>query len=358
MSAALRDDPRRGPRLASAPRGDRGLGGLRWRPLGPLGSGGMGAVYEVEHVDLGRRAALKVLHEDHAGNEEHAARLRDEARALARLRHRAIPDVLDLGALADGRPFFVMQLFRGRDLRRELGRLGVVAVPTAIRWMAEVLDALEVVHDAGLVHRDVKLENLLIDDAGAPALVDFGVALDVEATLRHTGRGRLVGTPRTMSPEQHAAIDVDHRADLYAVGLCLFELVAGTGPFDVGRPTTVSMLHAHCRRSPPRVGDLAPQPIPHALEEVIARALAKSPDERFASATEMRAALLAAAARGPVRVAPASPPPGGRFPPTLESPRPGADSLRAVLAELADEPATSSTFVLSSAAARSTASGL
>src|SRR5690606_32231055 len=144
------------------------------------------------------------------------------------------------------------QLVEGRDLRRELDRCGVVAVPTAARWMSAVLDALDVVHEAGLVHRDVKLENVVVDDAGRPFLVDFGVALDVDAVLRRTGRGRVVGTPRTMSPEQHALVAVDHRADLYAVGLCLFELVVGRGPFDAGRATAATLLHAHCRRAPPR----------------------------------------------------------------------------------------------------------
>lgn len=266
----------------------------RWRPIARIGEGGMGTVWEVEHTQLGRRAALKVLHERHRGRPDLAGRLLDEARALARLRHPGVPGVLDLGELDDGRPYFVMDLVSGRNLRAEVARHGVVAVPTAVRWMAELLGVLEAVHGAALVHRDVKLDNVLLDDQGHVVLVDFGVALAVDATLRRTARGRVVGTPRTMSPEQHALADVDLRADLYAVGLCLFELIAGRGPFaDVERSAT-GIFHAHCRRPPPRLGDVAPQLVPRALEDVVARALAKSPADRFDVAGSMREALLAA----------------------------------------------------------------
>jgi serine/threonine protein kinase len=342
MSAAPRLT---GPRLASTRRSDAAFEGTRWRPVRRLGAGGMGAVWEVEHVELGRRAALKVLHPEHRAREEYADRLRDEACTLARLRHRAIPDVLDLGTLSDGRPYFVMQLVTGRDLRSELDRLGVASVPTTARWMAEVLEALQVVHDAGFVHRDVKLENVLLDPSGAASLIDFGVAVHVEAALRRTGRGRLVGTLRSMSPEQHALIDVDHRADLYAVGLCIFELLTGQGPFDAEQPTPAAMHYAHCRRTPPRLGEVAPQLVPAALEDVVTRALAKSADERFASAAEMRAALIAAATLPPrARIAAER-----LHAPTQVSPTPDAPSLRRVLGELADDPPTSSTRVLSSA---------
>jgi serine/threonine protein kinase len=148
-----------------------------------------------------------------------------------------------------------------------------------------------------------------------------------------------------MSPEQHALVSVDHRADLYAAGLCLFELIAGRGPFDGGRPTTASMLHAHCRRAPPRASAVAPQAIPGAIDEVIARSLAKSPDERFASAAEMRDALLAATTRARPACRRATP---TGFAPTLPSPRPLAAALRDALADLGDEPPTSSTWILSS----------
>lgn len=255
----------------------------------------MGTIWEVEHVELGRRAALKTTHIHQRGRADVTARLRDEARALARVRHERIPDVLDLGTLDDGRPYFVMELVRGSDLRTELTRHGVFSVPTTVRVVAGLLDALEAVHGAGLIHRDVKLENLVLGDDGRVVLIDFGLALVQGADLRHTGCGRTVGTPRCMSPEQHERASVDHRADLYAAGLCLFELVAGRGPFDDPRGSALGMHRAHCERTPPRLGDVAPQTIPAELEEVARRALAKSPEDRFDCAGSMREALLRAA---------------------------------------------------------------
>lgn len=269
----------------------------RWRVLQQIGEGGMGSIWEVEHVELGRRAALKTPHLHHRGRSDVASRLRDEARALARVRHPGIPDVLDLGVLDDGRPYFVMEHVRGSDLRTELTRHGVLSVPTAVRMVIGLLDALEAVHGASLVHRDVKLENLVMRDDGRLALIDFGLALRMDDDLRRTGRGRAVGTPRTMSPEQHARGAVDQRTDLYAVGLCLFELIAGSGPFDDARTSLLGMHRAHCERTPPRLGDVAPQLVPIDLEEVTRRALAKAPEDRFESAASMREALLQAGTR-------------------------------------------------------------
>lgn len=269
----------------------------RWRVLRPLGEGGMGAIWEVEHVELGRRAALKTPHAHRRGRPEAASRLRDEAQALARIRHPGVPDVLDLGTLDDGRPYFVMERVQGRDLRGELTRHGVLSVPTAMRLVAQLLEALEAVHGAALVHRDIKLENLILRDDGHLVLIDFGLALRVNDPLGRTGRGRAVGTPRSMSPEQHERGSVDHRADLYAAGLCLFELIAGRGPFDHLRSNVASMHHAHCERTPPLLGDVAPQLVPPRLDELTRRALAKSPEDRFRHAGEMRAALRAVEAR-------------------------------------------------------------
>jgi len=264
--------------------------------IGQLGEGGMGTIWEVEHVELGRRAALKTPHAHHRGRADAAGRLRDEARALARIRHASVPDVLDLGTLEDGRPYFVMEHIRGSDLRSELTKHGVLSVPTAVRAVVGLLDALEAAHGAGIVHRDVKLENLVMRDDGRLVLIDFGLALGLDDQLRRTGCGRAVGTPRCMSPEQHARGSVDQRTDLYAAGLCLFELVAGVGPFDDSRASLVGMHRAHCERTPPRLGDVAPQVVPLELEEVTRRALAKAPEDRFESAASMRDALLRAGA--------------------------------------------------------------
>ncbi len=296
----------------------------------------MGVIWEVEHVELGRRAALKTPHAHRRGRPECASRLRDEAQALARIRHPGVPDVLDLGTLDDGRPYFVMERVQGSDLRAELTRHGVLALPTAIRLIGQLLEALEAVHGAALVHRDIKLENLILRDDGRLVLVDFGLVLRADDPLGRTGSGRAVGTPRSMSPEQHERGSVDHRADLYAVGLCLFELVAGRGPFDDLRSNLASMYRAHRERTPPMLGDVAPQLVPPRLDALTRRALAKAPEDRFEHAGQMRAALLAIEARprAPwwrseepwLAETQLSPAPPRRLPPLLELPVPWEDS--------------------------------
>ncbi|WP_437503990.1 serine/threonine-protein kinase [Sorangium sp. So ce1099] len=256
-----------------------------------LGQGGMGEVYEVEHLELGRRFAVKLLHRCHAGRLDLSARMRAEARSIARLRHRSLPEVFDLGATEGGRPYFAMELLEGRDLRAELARLGVVAVPTALGLVLQALSALSLAHAAGIVHRDLKLENLFLCDDGTLKVLDFGVAKLLHDGASLTAPDAVVGTPRTMSPEQCAAQPIDPRADIYAMGLVLYELVAGRGPFDELRGQRDALRLAHCEREPPPPSRLAPQPISAALERLILRAIAKAPEHRFQTAADMEAAV-------------------------------------------------------------------
>ncbi|WP_438005816.1 serine/threonine-protein kinase [Sorangium sp. So ce321] len=256
-----------------------------------LGQGGMGEVYEVEHLELGRRFAVKLLHRCHAGRLDLSARMRAEARSIARLRHRSLPEVFDLGATEGGRPYFAMELLEGRDLRTELARLGVVAVPTALGLVLQALSALSLAHAAGIVHRDLKLENLFLCDDGTLKVLDFGVAKLLHDGASLTAPDAVIGTPRTMSPEQCAAQPIDPRADIYAMGLVLYELVAGRGPFDELRGRRDALRLAHCEREPPPPSRLAPQLIPAALERLILRALAKAPEHRFQTAADMEAAV-------------------------------------------------------------------
>ncbi|XYI04211.1 serine/threonine-protein kinase [Sorangium sp. So ce1128] len=256
-----------------------------------LGQGGMGEVYEVEHLELGRRFAVKLLHRSHAGRLDLSARMRAEARSIARLRHRSLPEVFDLGATEGGRPYFAMELLEGRDLRTELARLGVVAVPTALGLVLQALSALSLAHAAGIVHRDLKLENLFLCDDGTLKVLDFGVAKLLHDGVSLTAPDAVIGTPRMMSPEQCAAQPIDPRADIYAMGLVLYELVAGRGPFDELRGRRDALRLAHCEREPPPPSRLAPQPIPAALERLILRAIAKAPEHRFQTAADMEAAV-------------------------------------------------------------------
>ena len=258
-----------------------------------IGQGGMGEVYEAEHRHLRRTCVLKVLHRCHRGRADLAARMRDEARSLAMLRHPNLVDVFDLGTTPDGRPFFVMELLRGRDLRAELLTRRVMEVRTALALIAQALEGLQFVHSAGIVHRDVKLENLFLCEDGALKLLDFGIAKVMGSAVGHTERGVAVGTPRSMAPEQCVLGQVDARADIYAAGLALFELIAGEGPFDELRGNAEALRFAHCARTPPPPSQLAPQPIDAAVDAVVLRAIAKSPADRFQSAREMSAALRA-----------------------------------------------------------------
>jgi serine/threonine protein kinase len=256
--------------------------------VGPLGCGGMGEVYEVEHAALGRHFAVKLLHRSHLRRPDLAVRMREEARTLAALRHRNLVEVFDLGSTRDGRVYFAMEMLAGQDLRRELRRLGVLSVPAALDLVAQALDGLEVVHRAGVIHRDIKLENLFLCADGSLKILDFGIAK--RGGFSVTGHG-VLGTARSMAPEQHASGMVDARTDIYGMGLVLYELVAGRGPFDELRGRDHAMRYAHCERRPPPPSTFAPQEVPRLVEEAILKAIAKRPEQRFQSAAEMAAVL-------------------------------------------------------------------
>ncbi len=273
------------------------LAGTRWLVRRLLGQGGMGEVYEVEHADLGRRAAVKVLHAKHQGRADLVARLRAEARLAATFAHPNLVEAFDLGTLADGRPWFVMPLLRGRDLRAELRRRGPAPAHVAATIATGALLGLEAAHQAGVVHRDVKLENLFLETHGNVRVVDFGVAKRVSAddARSHVGyvssTGASAGTPRSMAPEQCSGGPVDARADVYAMGLVMHELLTGRGPFDEVRANDHALRYAHTTRPPAPPSRSAPFPVPAGLDGIVLRALAKEPAHRFASASAMAAAL-------------------------------------------------------------------
>ncbi|MDC0740095.1 serine/threonine-protein kinase [Polyangium mundeleinium] len=279
-------------RSAPLRRGERAPG-TPWIVVRPLGKGGVGEVFEVEHVLLGRRAALKVLLPANAERHGLAERIADEGRILARVRHDNLVEVLDLGLLSDdGRPYLVLELLEGRDLRAELGRIGVLSVPTTLALASQILGGLGALHRAGFVHRDIKLENLFLCDDGRAKILDLGAAEPAAGGEGPGARGASLGTPRTMAPEQFAGKPVDGRADLYALGLVLYELVAGRGPFDDIKGID-ALRFAHLDRTPPPPSRFAPQPIPAALDTWLLRALEKDPDDRFTSAEAMAAEIPA-----------------------------------------------------------------
>jgi eukaryotic-like serine/threonine-protein kinase len=303
--------------MAEAALEGRVLGG-RYRLKRLLAVGGMGAVWAAEDAVLGREVAVKVLGEALAGDRRAALRLRREARAAGRLAHPGIARVLDLREDDAGRPYLVMELLHGESLAARLARAGPLAPAEAVRVVATAADALEVAHRAGIVHRDVKPGNVFVTSGGDVKLLDFGIASAAnEAAL--TG-GDLLGTAAYLAPERMLGHDATPAADVYALGVLLYELLAGRPPFAGDTGTALAMAHVHARPAP--LGTVAPDKVPPALAAACERALAKDPAARPPSA-----AALAALLRSTVAPAPAHPQPaaaGAPIPAYLPAPALGA----------------------------------
>jgi eukaryotic-like serine/threonine-protein kinase len=282
-----------------APARDRRLGG-RYRLGELLATGGMGEVWAAEDLVLDRRVAVKLLGGAFAGDGRAAERLRREARAAARLGHPGIARVLDLGE-QDGRPYLVMELLRGESLAARLARAGPLAPAAAASVVATVADALEAAHRAGIVHRDVKPGNVFLTADGAVKVLDFGIASAAgEAAL--TGGG-LLGTPAYLAPERVLGERATPAADIYALGVLLYELLAGRRPFEADSDIELAMAHVNAQPAP--LGLVAPS-APRFLVAACEAAMAKDPAARVPSAAAF-AELLRAPAVGPTTTLPGPP---------------------------------------------------
>jgi serine/threonine-protein kinase len=257
----------------------------RYRVLRKLGTGGMANVYLAEDQELGRRVAIKVLDERHASDEQFVERFRREAKAAAALSHPNIVSIFDRGE-TDGTYYIAMEYLEGPNLK-ELVRQGTPSIRTAITYTREILAALRTAHRRGLVHRDIKPHNVLVDGEGRLKVTDFGIARST-ASHQMTEAGSIIGTAQYLSPEQARGAPVDQRSDLYSVGIVLYELLTGTVPFKGSTPLEIAMKHlSEVPRPPSRV---RPE-IPPDLDRVVLRALAKRPGDRYQSAEEMDADL-------------------------------------------------------------------
>ena len=261
-----------------------------------LGGGGMSSVFLAEEIALGRRVVLKVLSPDLA-HVLSAERFEREIRVAARLQHPHIVPLLAAGRAGDAL-YYTMPLIEGESLRSRLDLEGELPVPEAARLFREIADALAYAHREGVVHRDIKPDNILLSHRHA-MVTDFGVARAVSeavggATLTLTGMA--VGTPAYMAPEQAAAAHTDHRVDLYALGLVAFEMLAGYPPFSGATPQ--SLVAAHMTQEPPRLTVARPS-VPAELAAVVHRCLEKRAADRYQDAAELVAALD--------RVAPSAP---------------------------------------------------
>jgi len=262
-----------------------------------LGVGGMGRVYEGVHGSIGKRAALKFIDRESV-TPEAVQRFQREAQAAGAIESAHIVEVHDVGETDDGRPFIVMELLRGEDLGHRLRRLGRLDVPEALRVVGQLLRGLARAHDAGIVHRDLKPDNVFLvdrdDDPSFVKILDFGVSKIQRrgdpTTKTITREGVVLGTPIYMSPEQAQALpDVDPRADLWSVGAILYECLTGRPPFSGA--TYEQVIVTICTRDAEDVRALNPA-VPAGIAQVIARALTRERDERFASAREMLDALV------------------------------------------------------------------
>ena len=253
-----------------------------------LGQGGVGTVYAAEEPTIKKRVAIKVLRRAFAEDPSMAARFEREARAVNEIRHPGIIDVFAVGRLPDGRPYLVMSLLEGASLRDELAARGGLPLGEAWRLSRAVADAVAAAHDAGIVHRDLKPDNVFLERFGdAPARVrvlDFGIAKreqpDGDEAVKLTAAGAPLGTPAYMAPEQWWGAGVTARTDQYALGAMLFEMLAGRPPFPSQR--FAELLQQHVHEPPPTLAS-AGVAAPAAVEALVARLLAKAPEDRFAS---------------------------------------------------------------------------
>jgi serine/threonine-protein kinase len=292
----------------------------RYEVLSPLGRGGMGMVYKAHDRVLDETVAVKTLRADLAREADSARRFRTEIKLARRIRHRNVCAIHEYGESA-GLRFIAMELVDGVDLRRRVREGGALSGPEAFEAAIQAAHGLQAIHNAGIIHRDLKSSNIMRDGSGRIRVMDFGIAkqFGTESTLG----GRVVGTPEYMSPEQARGHRVDFRSDIYALGIVIYEVFTGRVPFQGDTPIATILMHLN--DPPPLEGPGAPA-IPASLVPVLRRALAKSPEDRFAAARDLAAALEAARAGSP---APDEPVTAG-FPPQDDRPAASGELRRAL----------------------------
>lgn len=278
-----------------------------------LGEGGMASVYLAYDTVLDRQVAIKTLHTELGREQAFRERFRREAQAVAKLTHTNIVSVFDTGEdelNGMATPYIVMEYVEGRPLgsvlEQDIREYGAMPADKALKITADVLAALEISHEMGLVHRDIKPGNVMSTKRGVVKVMDFGIARAMQSGVTSmTQTGMVVGTPQYLSPEQALGRAVDARSDLYSVGIMLFQLVTGRLPFDADSPLAIA--YAHVQEEPVAPSSVN-RALPPAVDALVARALRKNPNERFPTAEAMRAECLRVAAS--VHTAPPSIVPG------------------------------------------------
>jgi serine/threonine-protein kinase len=263
----------------------------RYRVLERLGSGGMADVYRAEDTQLGRDVAVKLLYRRFAEDAEFVERFRREASSAAGLQHPNIVGVFDRGEW-DGTYYIAMEYLKGHTLKQLVREHGAMPPDLATDITIQVLRAAKFAHKRGVVHRDIKPHNVILDDEGRAKVTDFGIARAGASDMTETGS--IMGTAQYLSPEQAQGQPVSPRSDLYSIGVMLYELLTGRVPFDADSPVTIALKHVSEDPAPPSQLNPAVSP---ALDGVVLRALEKDPGDRFADADEFAAALLDARER-------------------------------------------------------------
>jgi eukaryotic-like serine/threonine-protein kinase len=266
----------------------------RYRLERKLGSGGMADVWLAEDQELGRHVAVKILHERYANDEQFVERFRREATHAAGLSHPNIVSIYDRG-VSDGSYYIVMEYIEGRTLKELIVTRGPCPIPVAISYTRQILAALRYAHKNGIIHRDIKPHNVIVDREGRVKVADFGIARAGASEM--TEAGSIVGTAQYLSPEQARGAPVDESSDLYSTGIVLYELLTGTVPFNGETPVEIAMKHLS--QTPDAPSTRRPD-IPHDLDLVVLRALAKEPAERYRSAAELDRDLELVARGDPV----------------------------------------------------------
>jgi serine/threonine-protein kinase len=277
-------------------RGTEGLLGQtidqRYRVETVLGEGGMGLVYRVTHTRLNKALAMKVLRRENTRDEEVLARFRREAESASAIGHQHIVDISDFGTLSDGSTYFVMECLEGMDLIDAMDLAQRMPEERAVHIGIQLCRALGAAHQAAIVHRDLKPENVFLTKRDGiedfVKVLDFGIAKVANGPKRLTRAGEVLGTPHYMSPEQCEGDDVDHRTDIYALGVLLYEMVTGHVPHDADTMMGILTKHIYDDPIPPRVR--VPQ-ITEQLERVIMRCLEKKPEHRYQTMREVEADL-------------------------------------------------------------------
>ena len=262
----------------------------RYRIIEQLGRGGMATVFRCHDPNLDRFVAVKVLPSYHTEDPTFVGRFAQEAQTIARLNHPNILQIYDFGD-DKGYTYIVSELVRGGDLQDRLTG-EAMSVEDVLEYITPLADALDYAHGEGILHRDLKPANVLINEAGQPILADFGLARMLESSTRFTQAQQAIGTPEYMAPEQAMGAESDHRADLYSVGIMLYQMLLGQTPFQADTPAATLMAHIH---RPLPLPTLIKPDLDTRVEMTLLKALAKEPIDRFQTATEMIEALEAVA---------------------------------------------------------------